>query len=103
MGGGFETALACDIVAAGEQARFALSGPKVCMAALAGGLLRLRATIGLKRAMPLILTGRAVSAAEGARLGFVSAVVGSGAELEHASVPPSRSRSAVWTCRWSRR
>jgi len=103
LGGGFETALACDIVAAGEQARFALSGPKVCMAALAGGLLRLRATIGLKRAMPLILTGRAVSAAEGARLGFVSAVVGSGAELEHASVPPSRSRSAVWTCRWSRR
>ncbi|MET0546779.1 MAG: enoyl-CoA hydratase-related protein, partial [Caulobacterales bacterium] len=31
--------------------------------------------IGMKRAMDMILTGRAVSAAEGLRLGFVSEVV----------------------------
>jgi crotonobetainyl-CoA hydratase len=84
MGGGFETALACDIIVAGEHARFALPEPKVGMAALAGGLLRLPGTIGLKRAMPLILTGRAVTAREGERLGFVSEVVDSGQELERA-------------------
>jgi enoyl-CoA hydratase/carnithine racemase len=84
MGGGFETALACDIVVASELARFALPEPKVGMAALAGGLLRLPAAIGIKRAMPLILTGRAVTPAEGERMGFVSEVVASGREVERA-------------------
>jgi crotonobetainyl-CoA hydratase len=84
MGGGFEAALACDIVVAGEHARFALPEPRVGMAALAGGLLRLPRIIGLKRAMPLILTGRAVTAAEGDRLGFVSEVTAPGQELDRA-------------------
>lgn len=72
MGGGFEIALACDIVIAAEHARFALPEPKVGLAALAGGLQRLPRMIGLKRAMGMLLTGRQVTAAEGVELGFVN-------------------------------
>lgn len=75
MGGGFEIALACDIILASEDARFALPEPSVGLAALAGGLQRLPRQIGAKRALSMILTGRHVSAAEGYDLGFVSAVV----------------------------
>jgi acetyl-CoA C-acetyltransferase len=74
MGGGFELALACDIVVASESAVFALPEPKVGVAALAGGLLRLPRQIGLKQAMGMILTGRKVSAAEGKALGFVNEI-----------------------------
>lgn len=75
MGGGFEIALACDLIVAAETASFALPEPKVGLAALAGGLHRLPRQIGEKRAMGMILTGRTVSAAEGASLGFVHQVV----------------------------
>ncbi|WP_374468893.1 enoyl-CoA hydratase-related protein [Phenylobacterium sp.] len=74
MGGGFEIALACDIVIASEAATFALPEPRVGLAALAGGLHRLPRAIGTKRAMGMILTGRRVSAAEGKELGFVNEV-----------------------------
>jgi enoyl-CoA hydratase/carnithine racemase len=75
MGGGFEIALACDIVVAAETAVFALPEPRVGLAALAGGLHRLPREIGLKRALGMILTGRRVSAKEGEALGFVNEVV----------------------------
>jgi len=75
MGGGFEIALACDIIIAAERAVFALPEPRVGLAALAGGLHRLPREIGTKRAMGMILTGRRVSAAEGRELGFVNEVV----------------------------
>lgn len=75
MGGGFEIALACDLILASEKAVFALPEPKVGLAALAGGLHRLPRQIGLKRAMGMILTARRVTAAEGEQLGFVNAVV----------------------------
>lgn len=75
MGGGFEIALACDIILASENATFALPEPKVGLAALAGGLHRLPRQIGLKQAMGMMLTARRVSAAEGQRLGFVNEVV----------------------------
>lgn len=74
MGGGFEIALACDLIIAAETATFALPEPKVGLAALAGGLHRLPRQIGLKQAMGMILTGRRVSAAEGQALGFVNEV-----------------------------
>ena len=41
MGGGFEIALACDLIIASENATFALPEPRVGLAALAGGLQRL--------------------------------------------------------------
>ncbi|MGR4864689.1 enoyl-CoA hydratase-related protein [Caulobacter sp. LARHSG274] len=75
MGGGFEIALACDIVVAAQNAAFALPEVRVGLAALGGGVLRLPREIGLKRAMGLMLTGRRLSAAEGLALGFVNEVV----------------------------
>ncbi len=75
MGGGFEIALACDIVLAAERAVFALPEPRVGLAAGAGGLQRLPRMIPLKHAMGMMLTGRRVSAEEGQRLGFVTAMV----------------------------
>lgn len=75
MGGGFELALACDLIIAAESAVFALPEPLVGAVALGGGLHRLARQIGLKQAMGLILTGKRVSAAEGQRLGFVNEVV----------------------------
>jgi crotonobetainyl-CoA hydratase len=75
MGGGFEIALACDLIIAADTATFALPEPRVGLAALAGGLHQLPRQIGLKQAMGMILTGRRVSAAEGEKLGFVNQVV----------------------------
>lgn len=75
MGGGFEIALACDIMVASETATFALPEVRVGLAALAGGLHRLPRQIAQKQAMGMILTGRRVTAAEGQRLGFVNEVV----------------------------
>jgi crotonobetainyl-CoA hydratase len=81
MGGGFEIALACDLIIASENATFALPEPRVGLAALAGGLHRLPRQIGLKRAMGMILTARHVSAREGFELGFVNEVVPQGEAL----------------------
>ena len=81
MGGGFEIALACDLIIASENATFALPEPRVGLAALAGGLHRLPRQIGMKRAMGMILTGRHVSAREGFALGFVNDVVPKGEAL----------------------
>jgi crotonobetainyl-CoA hydratase len=78
MGGGFEIALACDIIIASDNAVFALPEPRVGLAALAGGLHRLPRAIGVKRAMAMILTARRVSAAEGKELGFVAEVTSAG-------------------------
>lgn len=78
MGGGFEIALACDIIVAAQSATFALPEPKVGLAALAGGVHRLPRAIGVKQAMSMILTGRHVSAQEGKELGFVAEVVPDG-------------------------
>ena len=76
MGGGFEIALACDIiVASAENATFALPEPRVGLAAGAGGMQRLSRMIPLKKAMGMMLTGRRVTAKEGYELGFVTEVV----------------------------
>ena len=92
MGGGFEIALACDLIIASDKAIFALPEPKVGLAALAGGVHRLPRTIGLKRAMGMILTARRVSAAEGYELGFVNEVV------PHAELMAGANRWAQMIC-----
>ena len=84
MGGGFEIALACDLIIAAESATFALPEPKVGLAALAGGLNRLPRQIGVKRALGMILTGRHVPAREGVELGFVNEVVADEALMDAA-------------------
>lgn len=84
MGGGFEIALACDLIIAAENAIFALPEPRVGLAALAGGIHRLPREIGMKQAMSMLLTGRRVDAREGKELGFVNDVVPEGKALESA-------------------
>src|SRR3546814_12575873 len=75
MCGGFETALACDIIVAAEHAVFSLPEPRVGLVALGGGVLRLPRAVGTMRAMEIALRSRRVSAAEGQSLGFVTHVV----------------------------
>jgi enoyl-CoA hydratase/carnithine racemase len=75
MGGGFEIALACDLIIASDNAVFALPEPMVGFAALAGGVHRLPRQIGTKQAMGILLTGRRVGAAEAHQLGIVNEVV----------------------------
>jgi enoyl-CoA hydratase/carnithine racemase len=75
LGGGFEIALACDLLIASQNASFGLPEPRVGLAAMAGGMHRLPRQIPLKHAMGMLLTGRRVSAQEGLALGFVNEVV----------------------------
>jgi crotonobetainyl-CoA hydratase len=84
MGGGFEIALACDLIIASENAIFALPEPRVGLAALAGGVHRLPRAIPLKQAMGMMLTGGRVKAAEGKELGFVNEVTPEGGALDGA-------------------
>jgi len=84
MGGGFETALACDIIIAAENALFALPEPRVGLIAGAGGVHRLPRIVPMKKAMGMILTGRRVPAREGFDIGFVTEVVPEGQALEAA-------------------
>ncbi len=75
LGGGFEIALACDLIIAAEHARFGLPEPRVGLMAAAGGVQRLPRHIPLKIAMGMMLTGRHITAAEAHRLGIVNEVV----------------------------
>ncbi len=84
LGGGFEIALACDIIVASENARMGLPEPRVGLAALAGGMQRLPRQIPLKTAMGMMLTGRHIDAAEGYRVGLVQEVAKEGQALERA-------------------
>jgi enoyl-CoA hydratase/carnithine racemase len=84
LGGGFEIALACDIIVAAEHARFGLPEPRVGLAALAGGMQRLPRHVPPKLAMGMMLTGRQITADEAHRLGIVNEVV-PGAELPTAA------------------
>jgi acetyl-CoA C-acetyltransferase len=84
MGGGCEIALACHLIVADENARFALSEVRVGLVAGAGGLVRLPRTIPPKVATEMILTGRRISAAEAHEWGLVNRVVGAGSALDGA-------------------
>jgi dehydration protein DpgD len=75
LGGGFELALACDIIIAAEHARFGLPEPRVGLIAAAGGMHRLPAQIPLKLAMGMMLTGKQITAQEAYRFGLVNEVV----------------------------
>ena len=75
MGGGCEMVLACDIVIAAEHARFGLPEPRVGLTAGAGGVHRLPRKIPATIAMGMILTGKAIDAAEAHRWGLVNEVV----------------------------
>ena len=84
MGGGFETALSCDIIIASEIAKFALPEVKVGFIAAAGGIQRLSRYIGRLAAKEMIMTGRRINASEALRHGIVNAVVEPDVLLEKA-------------------
>jgi crotonobetainyl-CoA hydratase len=75
LGGGFEVALACDVIVAADTARFGLPEPLVGAIAIGGGVHRLQRQVGLKQAMGLALSSRQVSADQGLAMGFVNEVV----------------------------
>ncbi len=84
LAGGFEVALACDLVVAAEDARFGIPEVKRGLVAAGGGLLRLHQRIPRNIAMELSLTGEYLDARRGAELGLVNQVTESGAALEGA-------------------
>lgn len=85
VGGGFELALACDLIIASSGASFSLPEPRIGMAALAGGIQLLLRDLPAKQAMGLLLTGRSIDAAEAYRLGLVNEVTAPEALMDAAT------------------
>ncbi len=75
LGGGFEIALACDLIVATESARFGLPEVKWGLIPSAGGCTKLPKLIGAARAKEIILTARTITAEEAERLGIINRVV----------------------------
>lgn len=75
VAGGFEVALACDLVVASETAVFGLPEIKRGMVAFTGGVQRLAQMLPRQVAMEIILTGRYLTASEAQSLGLVNRVV----------------------------
>ncbi|MGO3928522.1 enoyl-CoA hydratase [Rhodopseudomonas pseudopalustris] len=75
FGGGCELALACDIIIAARNAKFALPEIKLGLLPGAGGTQRLPRAIGKAKAMDMCLSARPLDAEEADRYGLVSRVV----------------------------
>jgi crotonobetainyl-CoA hydratase len=84
VGGGFELALAADLIVASTSARFWLPEVQLGILPDSGGLLRLPKSLPARVAREMILTGRKLEAAEALALGLVSRVVEPEALLESA-------------------
>jgi enoyl-CoA hydratase len=84
VAGGLELALLADLRVAAEDAVLGVFCRRVGVPLIDGGTVRLPAIVGLGRALDLILTGRAVDAAEALQMGLVSRVVPTGTALEAA-------------------
>ena len=74
-GGGFELALACDLIVAARSARFALPEVTRGLVADAGGVLRLPKRLPRAVAMEMLLTGRPMDAGEALERGLINEVV----------------------------
>jgi enoyl-CoA hydratase len=84
VAGGLELALWCDLRVAEEDAIFGVFCRRWGVPLVDGGTVRLPQIIGLGRALDLILTGRAVPAAEAYQMGLVSRMVKRGEAREEA-------------------
>jgi enoyl-CoA hydratase len=80
MGGGLELAMACDLIFASTNARFAQSETKLGFVTGWGGSYRLVRRVGLARAKELVFSGRTFDAEEAVRIG-IAEWQGSAAEL----------------------
>ncbi len=74
-GGGCNFALACDLVVAGESARFNQAFIRVGLSPDCGGTFILPRLVGWRRATQLLMTGDVVSAQQALELGMINAVV----------------------------
>ncbi len=84
VGGGFELALAADLIVASTAARFWLPEAQLGMLPDSGGLLRLPKAIPVRLAREMILTGRRMEAEEALALNLVNRVVAPEALLDSA-------------------
>ncbi|PYJ16858.1 MAG: enoyl-CoA hydratase, partial [Verrucomicrobia bacterium] len=75
LGGGCETAMACTVRVAVENAKFGQPEVKLGVLPGGGGTQRLPRLVGKGRALQLILTGEMISAQEAYRIGLVNEVV----------------------------
>lgn len=78
LGGGFEIALACDLIVAAENATFGLPEVRRGQVAGGGGAVRLGRRVPFHVAAELLLTGDSFSARRAAELGLVSSLVAPG-------------------------
>ena len=84
LAGGFEIALACDLIVASEEAMFGLPEVTRGLVAAAGGLLRLPRRIPYHLAMEIALTGGRVPAARLQHAGLISRLAPAGQALDQA-------------------
>ncbi len=84
VAGGLELALWCDLRVAEENAVFGVFCRRWGVPLIDGGTVRLPRLIGLGRALDMIMTGRAVAAAEALQFGLVNRVVPVGTAREAA-------------------
>jgi enoyl-CoA hydratase/carnithine racemase len=78
LGGGFELALACDLIVAAEDAKLGLPEVKRGLIAAGGGVIRLPKRIPYHLAMEFLLTGEPVSGGRAGELGLVNRVTAPG-------------------------
>lgn len=84
VAGGLELALLADMRVADENAIFGVFCRRWGVPLIDGGTVRLPRLIGMGRALDMILTGRAVDAAEALQMGLVNRVVANGTALQAA-------------------
>jgi len=84
FGGGCELAMACDIIIAGEQAKFGLPEVGLGITPGFGGTQRLPRIVGTKIAKEIIFTGGTIGAQEAQRIGLVNKVVPPNTSLQTA-------------------
>lgn len=84
VAGGLELALWCDLRVAEENAVFGVFCRRWGVPLIDGGTVRLPQVVGMGRALDMILTGRAVPAAEAHQMGLVTSVVAVGNAREAA-------------------
>jgi len=82
FGGGFELALACDIIIADKMARFAFPELRLGLIPGFGGIPRLKRDLGNAFVRDLLLTGRSVNAARGQAVGLVAQLAAEGEALK---------------------